>query len=87
MAASVLDNFMLEGWPAIFRISVALLRLYEQELLQADSMHELMETLGSMNQPDDRLSILLAVAANELLPEDYASFELMYFTVQVVTKL
>ena len=69
MAASVLDNFVLEGWPAIYRISVALLRLFEQDLLLATEFHELIQLLGSMNQPDPRHSILCAVAANEVLPE------------------
>jgi len=69
MAASVLDNFVLEGWPAIYRISVALLRLFEQDLLLATEFHELIQLLGSMNQPDPRHSILFAVAANEVLPE------------------
>lgn len=34
-SAAVIDNFVLEGWPAIYRISIALLRLYEDDLLEA----------------------------------------------------
>jgi len=54
MAVIVLDNFMLEGWPALYRISVALLRLFEPDLLQASEFHELIETVNSMNEPDPR---------------------------------
>ncbi len=87
MAATVLDNFVLEGWPALYRISVALLRLFEPDLLQASEFHELIQTVSSMNQPDPRHSILFAVAANEVLPEELGQYELDYFIDQVQSKL
>jgi hypothetical protein len=55
MAASVLDNFMLEGWSAMYRISVALLRLHETELLKTSSIYELTDKLLSISNSDDRL--------------------------------
>lgn len=49
MAASILDNFILEGWPAIYRISVALLRLHETDLLETASVYELTDKILSIN--------------------------------------
>ena len=34
----VLDNFFKEGWPAIYRISLALLKMWEKEFLELNDM-------------------------------------------------
>ena len=46
----VFDNFFKEGWPAIYRLSIALLKLWEEEFLTlndiayvARKLHELRE--------------------------------------------
>jgi hypothetical protein len=39
MCALVLDNFILDGWPAIYRIAVAIFRLYEDEFMQTNDMY------------------------------------------------
>ncbi len=41
MCALVLDNFILDGWPAIYRIALTIFRLYEDEFMQANDMYQI----------------------------------------------
>jgi len=41
LIVQILDNFFLDGWPAIYRISVALLRILEPKLLCLDDTEEI----------------------------------------------
>ena len=38
MFIPVIDNFFREGWPAIYRVSIALLKLWEKEFLQLNDI-------------------------------------------------
>lgn len=35
---TVMDNFFLDGWAAIYRVSIAILKIYEQEFLKLPDM-------------------------------------------------
>ena len=35
---AVMDNFFLDGWSAIYRVSIAILKLYQEEFLKLPDM-------------------------------------------------
>jgi hypothetical protein len=87
IAVNVVDNFILDGWPAIYRITLSLLRLYEDEIMFCTNLlevSELFETLKSGEDP--KLASLFEVAVNEVLDLDLELFELNYFIRQVQFK-
>jgi hypothetical protein len=35
---AVFDNFFLEGWPAIFRLALAILKIHQEEFLKLSEL-------------------------------------------------
>ena len=55
---TILDNFFLEGWPAIYRVSLAIIKKYQSEFLSiqefslvAQKVHKLREELFTSLTP------------------------------------
>ena len=91
----VLDNFFKEGWSAIYRVSIALLKLWEEEFLTlndiayvARKVHELREDFTI--EKETLFKVAYSPAINKLFGENNSklvSLEQEYFKQQIVEKM
>ena len=90
-----LDNFFREGWTALYRFSLTLLTLWEDQFLQLDDIafiSRLVHTLRDDFNFDRTVIFTMAYSAeiSMLFGKNYehvVSLEQQYFTNQVQTKL
>lgn len=70
----------MDGWPAIYKISLSLLRLYEDEILCCITPLQISELFDTLKLGEDpKLGSLFEVAINEVLDCDLEQYELNYF--------
>ena len=53
LTLSILDNFLLDGWRAIYRVSLAIIRSLEQELLQTRDIASLLRLFDKFKYSAD----------------------------------
>ena len=86
LAYAILDNFFLDGWPALYRVSLTILRILEPELILMDDIGRIAARMQILRQGNG-LSDLLVLASREGYLGDLDRYELDYFTSQVVYKI
>ena len=62
----ILDNFFLEGWSAIYRVSIALLELLAPKFLEHNDMGMIAQTINNLRQEN-----FAGVSVNKLLVRAY----------------
>ena len=95
MFIPVIDNFFREGWPAIYRMSLALLKLWENEFLQlndiafvAKKLYELREDFNI--KPETLFTLAYSPSIDKAFGTDgnlLVLFEQEFFKSQIETKL
>ncbi len=85
LSFAVLDNVMVDGWSAVYRISIALLRYLESNLLKAKDIGQVSEQINNFRTV--QINDLLLLASYEVISPDLDQFRLDYFTKLVGEKL
>lgn len=70
LSLAVLDNVMIDGWQAVQRISIALLRFNEERLLQAKDLGQISAEINKLRSGEIPLNDLLLNASSEILSPD-----------------
>ena len=53
MSFGILDNVMVDGWSAVQRIAIALLRLHEETLIKAKDIGYVDQIIKSMSSSEE----------------------------------
>jgi Rab-GTPase-TBC domain len=85
LSFAVLDNVMVDGWSAVYRISIALLRYLESNLLKAKDIGQVSEQINNFRTV--QINDLLLLASYEVISPDLDQYRLDYFTKLVGEKL
>ncbi len=71
LSFGILDNVMVDGWSALQRVSIALLRLHEESLMKAKDIGQISSFMNYLRCSEyEYAPDLLLHASEELLPNE-----------------
>jgi hypothetical protein len=71
LSFGILDNVMVDGWSAVQRVAIALLRLHEDSLMKAKDIGQISSFINYLRCSEDEYAQdLLLYASEELLPNE-----------------
>jgi len=86
LALAILDNFFLDGWPALYRISLTILKILEPELILINDIGKIAARIQILKKGNE-LGDLLIRASQDYYLGDLDQYELDYFSSLVDKKI